>query len=116
MQRARDPRSLKMQVEATWILANMCAGKSSQVAVLVEKGVIPLSLELLQRQISVIEEQVIWLVGNIAGDSDIYRQTFVSNGALKEVVRIYLNSHNKEIKKCCGWVISNILRVEKPVD
>ena len=46
------PRSLKIQIEAAWILANLMLGKPHHVAILIDHGIIKLIIDLLKTKIS----------------------------------------------------------------
>jgi len=70
MQEASEPH---IQVEACWCITNMASGTSEQCASLVEKGVIPIIVQLLDSNFVTMLEQAIWCVGNIAGDCVSYR-------------------------------------------
>jgi hypothetical protein len=59
----------KMQFEAAWCLTNIASGNSDHVKVLVENKLIENFNRLLMSPHIEIIEQVIWGLGNIAGDN-----------------------------------------------
>lgn len=70
MQTESEPH---MQIEATWCITNMASGTSEQTASLVDKGVIPILVQLLATKHVTLVEQAIWGIGNIAGDCVMFR-------------------------------------------
>ena len=76
-----NPQEPHLQVEATWCITNMASGTTEQTASLVEKGVIPILVQLLQSTHVTLIEQAIWGVGNIAGDCASFRDKLLDAGA-----------------------------------
>ena len=48
----------------------------------------------LKREVEVIDEEIVYLVGNIAGTGDEYKEMFVNNGTLELIVRLYERAKN----------------------
>ena len=76
-----DETEPHVQVEATWCITNLASGTSEQTALIVEKGVIPIIVKLLDTIFLALLEQAIWCVRNIAGDCTIFRDKLLGAGA-----------------------------------
>ena len=62
-----------LQLESAWALTNVASGTSIQTQAIIDKGGIPLFVRLFENQYSIVSEQAVWAIGNIAGDSSTYR-------------------------------------------
>jgi len=119
MQTESEPH---MQIEATWCITNMASGTSEQTASLVDKGVIPILVQLLNTKHVTLVEQAIWGIGNIAGDCVSFRDNLLKVGALERLCEhynlIYQNEDpkSKAIAKQIIWSISNLCRSKPPPD
>lgn len=63
----------KLQFEATWCITNIASGSSDNCQALIDKGTIPLLVQILNSPDPEIVEQAIWGLGNIAGDNTGFR-------------------------------------------
>ena len=70
----------QLQLEATWALTNVASGSSVQCQSIIDKGGIPLFVELLKSEKAGILEQAIWAIGNIASDKSLYRDMIIREG------------------------------------
>ena len=59
----------RLQFEATWALTNIASGTSANTLIIVNQGVLPPLIKLLDSPSIEIREQAVWALGNIAGDS-----------------------------------------------
>ena len=75
-----------MQLEATWALTNVASGSTVQCQSIIDKGGIPLFVDMLKSKTLVIVEQAIWAIGNIASDCIFYRDTILRSGGLHNLV------------------------------
>ena len=58
--------------EAAWALTNVSSGTSEHTRVVIDNGAIPIFVQLLRltnNDVHELQEQAIWALGNIAGDS-----------------------------------------------
>lgn len=75
-------------MEATWALTNVASGTTVQCQSIIDKGGIPLFVELLKSNNPGILEQAIWAIGNISSDCVFYRDTIIRSGGLTNLVEV----------------------------
>ena len=69
--------------EAAWALTNVSSGTSEHTRVVIDNGAIPIFVHLLRltnMDVHELQEQAIWALGNIAGDSPRCRDLVLSYG------------------------------------
>ncbi len=76
----------QLQLEATWALTNVASGSNIQCQSIIDKGGIPLFVDLLKSSNMGIVEQAIWAIGNISSDCVGYRDTIIKAGGLINLV------------------------------
>ena len=101
-----------MQLESIWSLTNLGSGSTEQCQLLVEEGAIPLSVQLLRGDNSIIVEKAIWLVGQIAADQPILRDLLIEEGAIGNLLSVLKgeNGSKKSIISNACWALSNLCR------
>jgi len=105
-----------LQMEAAWALTNVASGKSEHVAFVVNYGIVSQFLRLFASNRTEIVEQVIWGLGNIAGDSSAFRDFILQQGGCKILIDYLMKESGSEvsIKRVGAWALSNFCR-GKPV-
>ena len=102
---------LQFQTEASWLLANLLSQCSPACReVLGFTGELRL-IELLNSESHDLVENVLFAIGNIAGECCQTCQKLISQGAHDAVVAaVRRHSNSKPVTKVGSWVLSNLLR------
>ncbi len=69
-------------------MTNVAAGTTDQTRSIIEKGGIKIFVDLLLSTHVGIVEQAIWALGNIACDSQGYRDMILKSGGLKNLIKV----------------------------
>ncbi|TDH67814.1 hypothetical protein CCR75_004822 [Bremia lactucae] len=106
--RLRDRPTL--QVEALWALTNIAAGATDNTSVLLQNGVIPTLVSLLDSSNEEVLEQSVWVLGNLAGEGAATRDLVLSAGALTPlVINLKKTSWDRlSLLRILTWTISNL--------
>ncbi|GAM28930.1 hypothetical protein SAMD00019534_121060, partial [Acytostelium subglobosum LB1] len=99
------------QYEAGWALTNIASGNPQQTLVLVQSGAIPIFVEMLNSPIKKVAEQVLWCLGNIAGDSIDLRNLVLNNFAIENIIKLmHRNIQDVSLLRNVAWTFSNFCR------
>ncbi|CCI43787.1 unnamed protein product [Albugo candida] len=106
--RLRDRPTL--QVEALWALTNIAAGATDNTAVLLQNGVIPTLVSLLDSSNEEVLEQSVWVLGNLAGEGSATRDLVLNAGALAPLVNnLKKTSWDRlSLLRILTWTLSNL--------
>ena len=101
----------KLQLEAAWCLTNIASGSDQQVQVLISNGMIDCFVKLLETPHVELIEQVIWGLGNMAGDGPRIRNLVISAGAVNPISE-YLDRApaGSTFTRNASWALSNMCR------
>ena len=111
----KEKKDEHARIEATWCLTNIATGTNLQVSSLVEKGIIPLYVNCLNENNLNLLDQIIWGVGNIAGDCIEFRDMLLNHNAMSHMVNTYRKvklSGDFKLLRSLIWAASNLCRLK----
>lgn len=92
-------------------MTNIASGQSEQVQVLIDKGTVPVLIQLMALPHIEVVEQAIWALGNIAGDSPKIRDLVIAAGAINPIAEILDRAHpGTSLVRNASWTLSNLCR------
>jgi hypothetical protein len=102
------------QFEAAWMLAVIASGITDHTACIVNTpGLIASFVRLPSSADLGVREQAVWALGNIAGDSPVYRDLLLERGVLTELTDISRRldlGMSLVLRRHMTWAISNLCR------
>ena len=100
----------RLQIEAAWILTNVTPKSTESVAAVVNSDAIPVLTNLLSSKSDQVKEQVIWALGNIAGDSNEHCDQLLSRNVLENLLTLYLDllSSSKSKTKTLSLILCDL--------
>ncbi|KAF8039310.1 hypothetical protein BT93_B1752 [Corymbia citriodora subsp. variegata] len=104
----------RLQTEAAWALANIASGRLDHIQQIIQLGSIPKFVRLLRSSPVVVREQVVWALGNIAGDSPNCRDYALSGGALVPLLDQLDRHPNLKLIRSTAWTLSNLCDGKPP--
>ena len=100
----------QLQYESAWTITNIASGTHQNCQVIVDKGCVPLLIQLMNSNSEEVREQAVWALGNIGGDAAHCRDVILQNQGLPLLVKCLQSSEKHSMIKNSSWAISNLCR------
>ncbi|XVF62413.1 hypothetical protein PTKIN_Ptkin09bG0005600 [Pterospermum kingtungense] len=94
--------------DACWALSYISDGTNDKIQAVVEAGICPRLVELLQHPSQTVLVPALRTIGNIVTGDDSQTQVVIDNQGLPCLYKILSQNYKKSIKKEACWTISNI--------
>ncbi|EFA77535.1 putative importin subunit alpha C [Heterostelium album PN500] len=100
-----------IQCESCWVITNILSGASKYVTFIIQSGGLVRLCSLVSSNDESLREQVIWAIGNIAGDNAQHRDLVLAANVLPMLLT-YLRATNAKLslKRLLIWTVSNLCR------
>jgi hypothetical protein len=97
--------------ECAWAISNVTAGTAAQIQVVLECGLAPLLLQLMEEGEFEVRKEVTWTITNaISGGNDEQTKYLMKEGFLKAMVDL-LTSHDVKVVTLCLEALGKVLKI-----
>ncbi|KAI5181157.1 importin subunit alpha-1/8 [Nematocida sp. AWRm80] len=110
----------RIMLESAWVLTNIASGNTEQTESVINAGGIECMVLLLKTPNLLLQDQAVWALGNISGDSESARDLVIKAGAteplLDHIDNLLLDPvGNVQYLRNAAWAISNLNRGRNPL-
>jgi hypothetical protein len=102
-----------LQYEAAWSLSNIASGDAEHSKILVDRGIVPKIVDLLQSPFEHIKDQGVWVIGNLTGDSSSYSELICRYGTVQKLIEIIQTCTSNYLLQSAVWALGNLCKGEK---
>lgn len=106
----------KVQQESIWVLINVAFGNSSHVRAIVEAGVTPKLIRLMDHENRTVVRNATWALANMCGDGVDTCTHLINEGIVVKLVKlIEVGDTSLETLRLIAWLCLNLSRHYSPV-
>jgi hypothetical protein len=103
-----------LEEEVLWVITNMVSGTTEQTCAVVEAGALPSMIRLVNSSNPTVQDQAVWGLGNISGDSAMCRNEVFDCGIVAAVQEAHANGvlGNAKNMEDIAFLIMNLMRMK----
>ena len=102
----------QLQLESARTISNIAYGTHQHCQFIVDRGCVPLLIQLMNSPNEEVKEQAVMALGNIGGDSAYCRDVVLQNQGLPLLINCLKNSQKFTMIQKASWAISNLCRLK----
>eukprot|EP00053_Salpingoeca_punica_P014587 m.132916 g.132916 ORF g.132916 m.132916 type:complete len:563 (+) comp16499_c0_seq1:221-1909(+) len=99
-----------LQCECLYILGSVAASKIAHTLAVIESGMIPTLISMLESTNRTVRTQACWILGNIAGDAPAHRNVILYLGAAMQFARLMQETTDVHDYRETMWAASSLCR------